>query len=166
MPPTAPHSRQTNYTHSGRLARLSEGRAALFVYGSLLFPEVRAALFQRQPLAAAATGHGWRVAELKDRNYPGLVTAECSVEGLLLTDLTAAEWRMIDAFEDELYDLQELSLVGDQHGWSYVCAQTQDVEPSDWDAELFAARHLARYVARCTSWRDDYFGSEAGSVAG
>ena len=169
MPPTAPRSHQPNSKHSGRLARLSEAPAALFVYGSLLFPDVRAALFQRQPLAAAATGDGWRVAKLKDRNYPGLVTADRSVEGLLLTDLSAAEWRMLDAFEDELYDLQELTLADGQHGWAYVCDQGTDVEPTDWDAQLFASRHLARYVIRCASWREDYtaaIGSDADSVAG
>ena len=53
---------------SGRTDRLSVAPEALFVYGSLLIPEVLQALLGRVP---DRTAGGWRVAALAGRRYPG-----------------------------------------------------------------------------------------------
>jgi gamma-glutamylcyclotransferase (GGCT)/AIG2-like uncharacterized protein YtfP len=132
---------------------------ALFVYGSLQFPEVLFTLIDRVPDHQPATAEGWRVAALPGQVYPGLVEGETTARGYLLTDLTPSEWRVVDAFEDPLYELKRVELVDGGHGWAYAC-KPDDVEPDDWSAEEFEAQHLPAYVERCAAWRRRYEAQE------
>jgi hypothetical protein len=91
-----------------------------------------------------------------------------------LGPLTAAEWRVIDAFENGGYDLTEVALVDGRLAWAYTWAYTwahtgaytwaDDVAPlpEDWPADDFAARHLAAYVAQCAVWRRHHESAEGG----
>src|ERR1700722_17971188 len=90
--------------------RLPGDQAALFVYGTLTFPEVARVLLGRTPGSIAVSIAGWRVAALPGSVYPTLVTAEAIAHGRLIADLTVHEWRIIDAFEDDNYDLRRLTL--------------------------------------------------------
>jgi hypothetical protein len=67
--------------------------------------------------------------------------------------LTEPEWRTVDAFENDLYELCRLPLDGSRSGWSYVCHDDSAVLPYDWDAVAFADRELDEYVERCRQWR-------------
>ncbi|GAA0349442.1 gamma-glutamylcyclotransferase [Actinoallomurus spadix] len=129
---------------------------ALFVYGSLQFPDVLVALIDRIPDHEPVAAEGWRVAALPERVYPGLVPGEGIARGFLLTGLTAEEWRVLDAFEDPVYDLTRIALVDGRHGWGYVCNAGAKVEAHDWSVEDFQARHLTTYVERCATWRRRY----------
>jgi gamma-glutamylcyclotransferase (GGCT)/AIG2-like uncharacterized protein YtfP len=121
----------------------------LFCYGTLQFDAVLDALLGRIPELAPASAPGYRAAELAGRVYPGLVVAfGGSAAGVVLTDLSNEEWRILDAFEDERYELRELTLSTGIRGWAYVWPGG-DVREDDWDAEDFKARHLAEYAARC-----------------
>jgi gamma-glutamylcyclotransferase (GGCT)/AIG2-like uncharacterized protein YtfP len=128
----------------------------LFVYGSLLFPEVLRALLDRVPNRVPASASGWCVAALPGRVYPGLVRDHGEAAGLLMTDLTSHEWRTLDAFEDELYQLQRLALSDGRAGWAYVCSDVIQTPPDDWDPQLFAVRDLPAYVRGCIAWRQRY----------
>lgn len=66
----------------------------------------------------------------------------------VLTDLSNDEWRILDAFEDEQYDLCEVALANYQLGWAYIWPDG-DVRAEDWDAAEFEERHLAEYATRC-----------------
>jgi gamma-glutamylcyclotransferase (GGCT)/AIG2-like uncharacterized protein YtfP len=129
---------------------------ALFVYGSLLFPEVLRALLDRVPDSTSATAIGWRVAALPGRVYPALVPGNRAVAGRLLTGLTANEWRIIDAFEDDVYELRRLTLADELHGWAYICQSEAGTTSDGWNADDFAAKHLVSYVANCVVWRKRY----------
>ncbi|MDT0307654.1 gamma-glutamylcyclotransferase family protein [Streptomyces sp. DSM 44917] len=131
-----------------RLAAVAPESDALFVYGTLQFPEVLQALLGRVPSRAPASADGWRAASLAGRVYPGLVPSTLTARGLLLTDLTADEWRRLDDFEDDLYDLRQLPLNDGRHGWTYTWSGP-DVLPATWQADEFAALHLTSYAARC-----------------
>lgn len=138
-----------------RLARLSPGANVLFVYGTLRFPRILSALIGRSPVATPAAVTGWRAAALRGRPYPGLVAAPGgTATGLLLTGLSASEWRVLDRFEDDEYDLREIPLDGPRHdrapasGWAYTWANPAEVEADNWDAEHFAAHRLDAYAAR------------------
>jgi gamma-glutamylcyclotransferase (GGCT)/AIG2-like uncharacterized protein YtfP len=128
----------------------------LFVYGSLLFPEVMRVLLGRVPGSAAGRVVGWRVAALSGRSYPALVEAEGEAAGMCIDGLSMAEWAIIDAFEDPVYDLRRLSLQGGGHGWAYVCADPAEALPTAWSYEMFVAEHLAGYVERCAAWLERY----------
>jgi len=133
--------------------RLADRPDALFAYGSLTFPEVLEVLLGRVPAAVPATAPGWRIAALRDRPFPVLVPGAGVAVGVLLTDLTSTEWRIVDAFEARSYELREIDLdVG--RGGAYVAGARADADwgvlPRDWAREAF---DLPSYLQRCSDWR-------------
>jgi gamma-glutamylcyclotransferase (GGCT)/AIG2-like uncharacterized protein YtfP len=129
---------------------------ALFVYGSLQFPEVLFALIDRVPDHEPAAADGWRVATLPERVYPALVSGQTTAHGFLLSGLTSEEWRLLDAFEDPVYELTRVDLTDGRHGWAYVCTTEAEVGADDWSVEEFETHHLPAYVERCAAWRRRY----------
>lgn len=127
----------------------------LFVYGTLMFPEVLEVLLARTPAMEVATLDGWRAAALADRVYPGLVAAPApgAVDGRLLLDLDADEYEVLDAFEDVLYERRILPLADGRPAMTYVWLDDALVLPHDWDAEAFVTDHLPTYVAHWSDWR-------------
>ncbi|MBF6329665.1 gamma-glutamylcyclotransferase [Nocardia transvalensis] len=138
---------------SERFARLRGVGTELFVYGTLQFGPVLEELIGRTPEFELAVTRDRRVAALPGRLYPGLVPEPGRMAGgLVLGDLTPAEWRILDAFEDEEYELRPIELIGhDKPVPTYVW--TADVTRNDWHPEVFATDHLARYLAYCARWR-------------
>ena len=104
----------------------------------------------------SASVAGWRVAALPGRVYPALVAGEAIAKGQLITDLTPDEWRILDAFEDDVYELRRLTLTNGRHGWTYICADHAHAEPHDWDINSFERDHLTNYLKRCATWRQRY----------
>ncbi|MEV6276142.1 gamma-glutamylcyclotransferase family protein [Nocardia sp. NPDC051832] len=134
-----------------RLARIEGDGAVLFVYGTLLFPEVLTVLLGRCPRRAPAELPGWRVAVLPDRVYPGLVADPAGVAaGMVLSGLSPAEWAVLDHFEDDEYDLRPVDLATGP-AWTYVW--TAAALPELWCSADFAATHLAAFLPRCEQWR-------------
>ncbi|MFF4859986.1 gamma-glutamylcyclotransferase family protein [Streptomyces rubiginosohelvolus] len=130
--------------------RLSQRPDVLFCYGTLQFDAVLRALLGRVPSKSPAAARGYRAAALEGRVYPGLVagTPADVASGLALTDLSGEEWRILDAFEDVLYELRQLPLSDGRRGWAYVWPGGE-VRRDDWDAAAFEDHHLASYSARC-----------------
>ncbi len=135
---------------SGRRDRLSQGPNVLFCYGTLQFDAVLKALLGRIPEQAPASAPGYRAAALADRVYPGLILRAFggSAPGVVLTDLSNEEWRILDAFEDERYDLREVTLSTGATGWAYIWPGG-DVLDEDWSAAEFESKHLVAYAERC-----------------
>jgi len=131
------------------LARFSQGPNTLFCYGTLRFGDVLKALLGRIPDQVPASAPGYRAAALQDRVYPGLVVCAFggSAPGMALTDLSSEEWRILDAFEDQRYELREVVL-STGSGLAYIWPGG-DVRAEDWDATEFEENHLAAYAARC-----------------
>jgi hypothetical protein len=147
--PTDHHGDQPVWRTAGEVT-------GLFVYGTLLFPEVQRALLLRVPTRRPATAAGWRVAALEGRIYPGLVAADGSASGALLLDLTPSEWRVIDAFEDDEYELRPIVVDTATNARAYVPAPGLRPTAAGWDRQDFARTELAAYALRCAAWRDDY----------
>lgn len=131
-------------------SRLSQGPNVLFCYGTLQFDAVLKALLGRIPERAPTSAPGYRAAALSGRVYPGIVARafDGSAPGVLLTDFSDKEWEILDAFEDERYELREVTLSSGVRRWAYVW-QGEEVREDDWDAEDFLARHLTEYAAHC-----------------
>jgi gamma-glutamylcyclotransferase (GGCT)/AIG2-like uncharacterized protein YtfP len=125
----------------------------LFVYGTLMYPEVLDVLLGRTPDMAPASLHGWRAAALADRVYPGLVAAPGAASGRLLLGLDAHEMEVLDAFEDVLYERRLLELVDGGQAMTYVWLDATQVLPHDWDAHHFVTTELTAYIARWSHWR-------------
>jgi gamma-glutamylcyclotransferase (GGCT)/AIG2-like uncharacterized protein YtfP len=143
---------------AGRPRRLPAEPGALFAYGTLQFAEVLHALLRRVPEHAPGTITGWRVAALTGgRTYPGMIQAgQATASGMLISGLTPAEWQLIDTYEDDFYELRQLTLTDSRQGWTYAWAAHAEVAPHDWSPRDFAARHLADFAQRCRVWRDRY----------
>ena len=136
----------------GRAARMIAQRGDLFVYGTLQFPEVLRALLGRMPDSSPITLDGWRAAALARRTYPGLVPANATVPGMLLTGLRAEELEVLDEYESGPYELRKLSLTDGRPAWSYVWTDATSVLASDWSADEFAAEHLPGFVVQVRAW--------------
>jgi gamma-glutamylcyclotransferase (GGCT)/AIG2-like uncharacterized protein YtfP len=82
---------------------------ALFAYGTLMFPAVIHSVIGRIPRAEPAVVKGYRRLAVRGEKFPGLVRdGQEAVPGLLYQDLSADEWKRLNAFEDEFYDLREV----------------------------------------------------------
>ena len=148
---------RTTARATGRLG-VAAASTALFTYGTLMFPEVLAVLLGRVPASVPASVDGWRVLAIPGVSYPALVVAPGRARGRVLLDLRPEEWRVIDAYEDDIYELRP---IGSQPGGlptvAYVCPTTDGVADVDWDADRFAAEELTDYARRCARWRADSF---------
>jgi gamma-glutamylcyclotransferase (GGCT)/AIG2-like uncharacterized protein YtfP len=159
VPRTGRHLPPTSSARPGQRDRLSAGPEALFVYGTLRFPDVLHALLDRQPAMSPARVAGWRAVTLAGRPYPALVPSpdvKDQAEGLLLEGIQPDEWRILDDFEDDVYDLVPLNLLDGRTGWSYVCRDHEGATEARWDFDSFAQQELAMYVDRCRAWRSEH----------
>ncbi|MGH3903652.1 MAG: gamma-glutamylcyclotransferase family protein [Pseudonocardiaceae bacterium] len=112
---------QANSAHSGQPGQTSAATSDLFVYGTLVIDQVIRALIDRVPTHEPVIAQGWRVAQLPDRLYPGLVPDRCQAPGRLYTDLTTREWATLDAFEDPTYALTTLEVLpGPRPALAYI----------------------------------------------
>lgn len=126
----------------------------LFVYGTLMFPEVFEAVCGVRPAAQAASLQGYARRRVRDAVYPALV--ECAgarTDGLLLDAIDAAQWRQLDAFEGALYKRVTVHVERGTDGLK-LAAQTYVAAPQSrhhildepWQLPAFDARELARYL--------------------
>lgn len=85
----------------------------LFVYGSLMFPEIIRSVIGRVPEGRPAIIQGYRRLVVAGESFPGMIKVGESderVDGLVYVDITSEEWKRIIAFEDEFYGLKEVSV--------------------------------------------------------
>jgi gamma-glutamylcyclotransferase (GGCT)/AIG2-like uncharacterized protein YtfP len=132
----------------------------LFVYGTLLFPDVVRALVGREPQGRHARLPGFARRSIRGELYPAIVPSPAAeTPGLVYVDLDATALMVLDRFEGDLYErrLVEAALEdgGRMRVFAYVIAATKvaclDDEP--WDPSEFAARHLRAYVLECQRLR-------------
>jgi hypothetical protein len=139
----------------GDLTRLAAEPARLFVYGTMAFPEVQRVLLGRAPDSTAASVAGWRVATVPDQARAVMVSAEAITHGRLISDLSNAEWQLIDAFET-VCELRLVSLADGRQAWSCVCSDRRQVPADDWDADEFERDSFVAYLKDCAKWRKEY----------
>jgi gamma-glutamylcyclotransferase (GGCT)/AIG2-like uncharacterized protein YtfP len=76
----------------------------LFVYGTLMVPEVMGSVSGRRPAGESARLQGYRRRRLRGEVYPGIVPApDERVDGLVYRDLDHAAMARLDMFEGEMY---------------------------------------------------------------
>lgn len=138
---------------AGRWDEIAAQAHSLFVYGTLQFPAVLEVLIDRVPQRETATAPGWRVAALPGRVYPGLVPHPNGLaHGTVLKGLTAPEWTILDAFEDDEYDLRTIQLSNSSGtAWTYVW--TAPAAQDDWHPDRFTTDHLPHFVTHSAQWR-------------
>ena len=76
----------------------------IFVYGTLMFPEIREIVGGRAFSTEPATVEGFCVFRVKNATFPGLLRTPGSVaEGQILKEISEKELARFDAYEDCFY---------------------------------------------------------------
>ena len=132
---------------------------ALFVYGTLQFEPVLDALLSRVPPIAPGVLAGHAVVGLAGASYPGLVVSRgrgTPARGFVCRSLEMDEWALIDAWEDDFYELVEVSVV-EPTGAVVTCLTYRLPEgmagSGTWSARRFEDRDLAAFVSGTIAWR-------------
>ncbi|GKY96274.1 hypothetical protein MPSEU_000586900 [Mayamaea pseudoterrestris] len=143
---------------------------SLFVYGSLMAPEVMQAVIGRLPPSCPATLAGYVRHPVRNQVYPGLVSCnervgesndseQCSSSsstlGVLYTDLNSHEMDKLDWFESTDYTRTAVSVTLPNEGFTqptqvYVFTNPIDqLDTSrDWSLEDFRKHHLEQFLGR------------------
>ena len=140
----------------------------LFVYGTLMFAEIRMALAGRdfETFPAELPGYRRLAIFLAGRApVPGIVADETgSVSGLVLQGVDRRSLSVFDTFEGVKNGLYRRQRVDVQDGEgktlevsTYVTGMAaRELLKGDWDPEVFRKRHLVAYRRRLlAAWKQD-----------
>lgn len=124
----------------------------LFVYGTLLCPEVWQGLCGPLPPRQPARLHGYRRGPLRGEVYPAITPAAAHVDGALYRALTTDLVAALDVYEGDMYrrahvqvHLPDGTRVDAQ---VYVIADPHaaDVLESEWSLDEFRRAHLPEFI--------------------
>ena len=136
------------------------GARPFFAYGTLALPNVFSAVTGLEVASRPALLHGFARLRVRDAVYPGIVERDDAVTpGVVFAALAPATFALLDRFESDLYERRRVCVA--PSGGEPIRAQAYVVraehrhrlDEAPWDAEAFAARHLARYLAGCRRFR-------------
>ena len=135
----------------------------LFVYGTLCFPAVLAAVSALAPKAVPAELPDFERRPVRGEVYPAIVPRrESRVEGMFLAGLPRHRLPLLDAFEGREYR-REAHVVHLADGrrpvaWCYVWAPTRrhELAPGPWHMDAFERDALHGYLRRCRRLGRDY----------
>jgi inositol oxygenase len=126
----------------------------VFVYGTLLFPEVMRAVTGRAFPAEPARVEGFARVCVRGAVFPALVERPgAATAGRLCRGVDAASLARLDAFEGALYARRALRVRTDSgetvSAWAWVAAADAHGALGDepWDPEAFARLHRAGFLA-------------------
>ncbi|HRJ70645.1 MAG TPA: gamma-glutamylcyclotransferase [Terrimicrobiaceae bacterium] len=126
----------------------------LFAYGTLMFPEVIAAVIGRVPPAQPASATGFERREIIGQWYPGLVRSRSAnpVNGIVYDGLTRPDWAKLNAYEGDFYELTAIAITRDgqeEAALVYLVPESgrSRLGRAHWDPEAFRRLRLASYLA-------------------
>ena len=126
----------------------------LFTYGTLMFPEVMSVLIERELETAPAKLSGYSRQGITGKVYPGIVRRDgSSVDGVLYLSLDPVSLAILDAFEDSLYQREELVVESSGKrvtAIAYVVTTEAQgmLSGESWNPDIFVTQSLATYLAR------------------
>jgi gamma-glutamylcyclotransferase (GGCT)/AIG2-like uncharacterized protein YtfP len=126
----------------------------LFVYGTLLFPEIVDKLIGEVEMKDAVLEHYRRVKVIDHGNslpYPALIPFEgARTEGKLLHGLTEQQVSILDEYEGHEYERIEVEVqtaTGPTAAWSFRWKNDNRAElGGEWDPEEFEREGLMAYL--------------------
>ena len=126
----------------------------LVVYGTLRDPELLVAVLDRplRPQAVhAVRAPGFLAVHYPHRVYPALVRAPgAAADGLLLTDLTAFELDLLDAFEGDEYRRSPVAVMVAEElheADAYLPATAVPASAPSWSLDRWQREHKSRVLA-------------------
>lgn len=151
-----------NVTRAGRVPHNQAGGLGLFVYGTLMDADVRTLVIGRAleaaQIAPAVLKHMRRV-YIAGRVYPMVIPRRGdSVEGLLLSGLSAEDYARLDAFEGGDYARERQAVwpagaAEPVNAWFY---RTRGIGPRAtarlWELEPWRTREKALFLREARAW--------------
>jgi len=117
---------------------------SLFVYGTLMFPEIQRKIIGRCPKKQRATLHGYARYKIKDANYPAAIPEpESVIQGYVLFELTDEELKRIDQYEGAEYKRIPVSVSLEDgtsfETFAYILKEEfrDEIIPVHWSADDF-----------------------------
>jgi gamma-glutamylcyclotransferase (GGCT)/AIG2-like uncharacterized protein YtfP len=125
----------------------------LFVYGTLMVPEVMRTVSGRSVVGEGARLPGYRCRRLHGEVYPGIVPAAGeSVDGLLYRGLDAAAMARLDDFEGEMYRRETVRVAlsagrrVDAEAFVIIEAFIECLGPEPWSLDDFLRDGLQHFA--------------------
>jgi gamma-glutamylcyclotransferase (GGCT)/AIG2-like uncharacterized protein YtfP len=116
----------------------------LFAYGSLMCPDIMAAVSGLDLEGRQAVLPGYRRLLVRGEQYPGVVPApEASVTGVVYQNITPEGWARLDRFEGVMYERSPVGIAYNDGGSGLVCcylfkpAFHDRLTSEDWDFAAF-----------------------------
>lgn len=123
----------------------------VFVYGSLMYPQVWARVVRGAYRGLPAVLHGYRRHALRDAAYPGATPAAgARINGWLWLDVDAADLERLDAFEGAEYRRVAVAVdcAGASEAQVFLFAERERLADRDWDPAAFEREHLEGFAQR------------------
>lgn len=117
-------------------------RYHVFVYGTLLVPDIMRDVTGRQYAGEAATLRGFHRYRVRGHSFPGIVPeADSRVDGMVFT-IGPAALAAIDRYEDDFYERRtvEVETANDRlQAYAYVIPEHRRhlLESRDWDLDFW-----------------------------
>jgi gamma-glutamylcyclotransferase (GGCT)/AIG2-like uncharacterized protein YtfP len=125
--------------------------ALLFVYGTLRDPDLLAGVVGRGVRGLQSAAPGMAAVHYPGRIYPALLRRPgAAAAGVVLTDLTAFEMDLLDAFEGEEYRREIIPvMIGEElhEAFAYLPAIAIPADAPDWTLREWQNEHKARVLA-------------------
>lgn len=123
----------------------------VFVYGSLLFPEIVEGLTGCKFATQEASLQNYLRCAVKENDYPAIIKKnECHVKGKVLLNVDEQSFELLRFFEGSDYHCAEVIAESANEKWQ-ACAfvwsgKTNELEENDWNPQVFELNALADYV--------------------
>ncbi len=136
--------------------------SSVFTYGTLAYPEVMAAVTGRQFDSTPGHVTGFLRVGVRDAVYPGMIVAAGETTGgRVYREVDEATLRVLDRFEDWLYERHVVSVGLDGGGvvradaWIVPERFWGELDGRPWDVAGFERAHLPDYLEMCRSFGRD-----------
>ena len=127
--------------------------ARIFVYGTLLLPEISEVVIGRMPPSRAATLPGYASFLMRGECFPGLVAdAASETSGLVFDDIRPGEWQRLDEYEGEMYALVPVPVVlgsgalADARVYVLRSEHLDQLTDMPWDFKRFAVEEAEAFL--------------------
>lgn len=129
-------------------------KSSVFVYGTLMSPQVVEILIGRTPTRVPAILEGYIRHPVRNHVFPGLLVASsATTRGILYRDLTPQEMKRFDWFEDIEYARKDVTVQVEETGenidtQAYLWANPEDELETDrlWEYDTFEKNSLEWYL--------------------
>ena len=134
----------------------------IFTYGTLMIPEVMAAVTTRKFRSIIAILKGYARFTVKGESYPGIIpVTDAATEGIIYFDVDELSLRRLDAFEGDLY--QRIQIQVETKGIEILKADTYVIKPKfrshlsslEWNMKEFAQKHLKTFLETYSGFQKD-----------